>query len=91
MLNRRGGLRKARVALARWLAVIMHAMLRDGALFEAQGALKRDRQRRSMQADPVAAIPRGNAGTDDLRRLRMGAANRQPGLSQSNLRPCETR
>jgi len=32
---RRRGLRKARVALARRLAVIMHAMLRDGTLFEA--------------------------------------------------------
>lgn len=31
----RRGLRKARVALARRLAVIMHAMLRDGTLFEA--------------------------------------------------------
>ncbi len=29
------GLRKARVALARRLAVIMHTMLRDGTLFEA--------------------------------------------------------
>lgn len=32
---RRRGLRKARVALARRLAVIMHAMLRDGTVFEA--------------------------------------------------------
>lgn len=32
---RRRGLRKARVALARRLAVIMHAMLRDGTLFQA--------------------------------------------------------
>jgi transposase len=32
---KRRGLRKARVALARRLAVIMHAMLRDGTLFEA--------------------------------------------------------
>jgi len=32
--NRRG-LRKARVALARHLAVIMHSMLCDGSLFEA--------------------------------------------------------
>lgn len=31
---RRRGLKKARVALARRLAVIMHAMLRDGTLFE---------------------------------------------------------
>ena len=31
----RRGLRKAWVALARRLAVIMHAMLRDGTLFEA--------------------------------------------------------
>jgi transposase len=31
----RRGLRKARVALARRLAVIMHAMLRDGTLFQA--------------------------------------------------------
>jgi transposase len=34
-ISRRRGLRKARVALARRLAVIMHAMLRDGTLFEA--------------------------------------------------------
>ena len=34
-IAKRRGLRKARVALARRLAVIMHAMLRDGALFEA--------------------------------------------------------
>jgi transposase len=33
-IARRRGLKKARVALARRLAVIMHAMLRDGALFE---------------------------------------------------------
>lgn len=32
---RRRGLKKARVALARRLAVIMHAMLRDGTLFQA--------------------------------------------------------
>jgi transposase len=31
----RRGLRKARVTLARRLAMIMHAMLRDGTLFEA--------------------------------------------------------
>lgn len=35
-IARRRGLRKARVALARRLAVIMHAMLRDGTLFEAR-------------------------------------------------------
>lgn len=34
-IARRRGLRKARVALARRLAVVMHAMLRDGTLFEA--------------------------------------------------------
>lgn len=34
-IARRRGLKKARVALARRLAVIMHAMLRDGTLFEA--------------------------------------------------------
>lgn len=34
-IARRRGLRKARVALARRLAVIMHAMLRDGTSFEA--------------------------------------------------------
>jgi len=34
-IARRRGLKKARVALARHLAVIMHAMLRDGTLFEA--------------------------------------------------------
>ncbi|MEO0995364.1 MAG: IS110 family transposase [Pseudomonadota bacterium] len=34
-IARRRGLRKARVALARRLGVIMHAMLRDGTLFEA--------------------------------------------------------
>ena len=34
-IARRRGLRKARVALARRLAVIMHAMMRDGTLFEA--------------------------------------------------------
>lgn len=33
-IARRRGLKKARVALARRLAVIMHAMLRDGTLFE---------------------------------------------------------
>jgi transposase len=33
-IAQRRGLRKARVALARRLAVIMHAMLRDGTLFE---------------------------------------------------------
>ena len=32
---KRRGLKKARVALARRLAVIMHAMLRDGTLFQA--------------------------------------------------------
>jgi len=34
-IARRRGLRKARVALTDGLAVIMHAMLRDGTLFEA--------------------------------------------------------
>lgn len=34
-IAKRHGLRKARVALARRLAVIIHAMLRDGTLFEA--------------------------------------------------------
>ncbi|ETA72679.1 IS110 family transposase [Mesorhizobium japonicum] len=34
-ISKRRGLKKARVALARRLAVIMHAMLRDGTLFEA--------------------------------------------------------
>jgi len=34
-IAKRRGLRKARVALARRLAVVMHAMLRDGTLFEA--------------------------------------------------------
>jgi len=34
-IAKRRGLRKARVALARRLAVIMHAMLRDGTLFKA--------------------------------------------------------
>ncbi len=34
-IAKRRGLRKARVALARQLTVIMHAMLRDGTLFEA--------------------------------------------------------
>ena len=34
-IAKRRGLKKARVALARRLAVIMHAMLRDGTLFEA--------------------------------------------------------
>ena len=34
-IAKRRGLRKATVALARRLAVIMHAMLRDGTLFEA--------------------------------------------------------
>lgn len=32
-IAKRRGLKKARVALARRLAVIMHAMLRDGTLF----------------------------------------------------------
>ena len=30
---KRSTMRKARVALARWLAIIMHAMLRDGTEF----------------------------------------------------------
>ncbi|AXU20251.1 IS110 family transposase [Novosphingobium sp. ERN07] len=34
-IAKRHGLKKARVALARRLAVIMHAMLRDGTLFQA--------------------------------------------------------
>ena len=34
-IAKRRGLKKARVALARRLAVIMHAMLRDGTLFQA--------------------------------------------------------
>lgn len=34
-IAKRRGLKKARVALARRLAVIMHAMMRDGTLFEA--------------------------------------------------------
>lgn len=33
-IAKRRGLKKARVALARRLAVIMHAMLRDGTLFQ---------------------------------------------------------
>ena len=33
-ISKRRGMKKARVALARRLAVIMHAMLRDGTLFE---------------------------------------------------------
>lgn len=34
-IAKRRGLKKARVALAHRLAVIMHAMLRDGTLFQA--------------------------------------------------------
>ena len=34
-ISKRRGLKKARIALARRLSVIMHAMLRDGTLFEA--------------------------------------------------------
>lgn len=34
-IAKRRGLKKARVALARRLAVIMHAILRDGTLFQA--------------------------------------------------------
>ncbi|KPF57012.1 transposase [Novosphingobium sp. AAP1] len=34
-IAKRRGLKKGRVALARRLAVIMHAMLRDGTLFKA--------------------------------------------------------
>ena len=34
-IGRRSTMRKARVALARRLAVIMHAMLRDGTEFHA--------------------------------------------------------
>lgn len=34
-IAKRRGLRKARVVLARRLAVIKHAMLRDGTLFQA--------------------------------------------------------
>jgi len=34
-IAKRRGLKKARVAVARRLAVIMHAMLRDGTLFQA--------------------------------------------------------
>lgn len=37
---KRRGLRKARLALARRLAVLMHAMLRDGTLFEASGEVE---------------------------------------------------
>lgn len=33
-ITERRGLKKARVALARRLTVIMHAMLRDGTLFQ---------------------------------------------------------
>ena len=32
-IARRSGMRKARIALARRLAIIMHAMLRDGTAF----------------------------------------------------------
>jgi len=34
-IAKRGGLKKARVALDRRLAVIMNTMLRDGTLFQA--------------------------------------------------------
>ena len=34
-IAKRCGLKKARVVLARRLAVVMHAMLRDGTLFQA--------------------------------------------------------
>ena len=34
-IGRRSTMRKARVALARRLAIIMHAMLRDGTEFQA--------------------------------------------------------
>ena len=34
-ITKRRGLKKARVTLARRLAVIMHAMLREGTLFQA--------------------------------------------------------
>lgn len=34
-ISKRCGMKKPRVALARRLAVIMHAMMRDGTLFEA--------------------------------------------------------
>lgn len=39
-IAKRRGLKKARVALARRLAVIMHAMPRDGTLFQACNRLK---------------------------------------------------
>lgn len=39
-IAKRRGLKKARVALARRLAVIMHAMLRDGTLFQARGRIE---------------------------------------------------
>jgi transposase len=44
-IAKRRGLKKARVALARRLAVIMHAMLRDGTLFEARKEVSSLRQR----------------------------------------------
>ena len=51
-IAKRSTMRKARVALARRLAIIMHAMLRDGTEFESARPPRNPRDRRPNQATP---------------------------------------
>ena len=60
-IARRSTMRKARIALARRLAIIMHAMLRDGTEFDRPGGL-------SLQAETG-----GQSSSRKERRPREGA------------------
>ena len=51
-IAKRSTMRKARVALARRLAIIMHAMLRDGTEFESARPPRNPRDRRPIKRRP---------------------------------------
>jgi transposase len=86
-IAKRRGLRKARVELARRLAVIMHAMLRVGTLFEAS------RYYPDASGDALE-LTRWRCPTRERRDGRSAKVDRwaaKLALSQCNARPCETR
>jgi len=57
-IAKRAGMAKAKVALARKLAVIMHRMLADGTTFATQPAERRARRRQGRYAPPPAVAKR---------------------------------
>ena len=60
-IAKRSTMRKARIALARRLAIIMHAMLRHGTEFKA-ASINAEGDRRPRQAPERGALPEGGSG-----------------------------